>query len=107
MATIDSNHLSAFPDLALQLLEESLELNKPDDPILSSLSSPEARQFTTDRECTRRCFWLIQCMGWINGIYTYRPMRPRSVELMRQVRLPVDETSFELAKITQEPGKYF
>jgi hypothetical protein len=44
-------------------------------------------------------------MCWINGIYTYRPMRPRSIDLMRIVRLPVDEMSFELAK-SPEAGEF-
>ncbi|KAI0704283.1 hypothetical protein BC835DRAFT_1262153 [Cytidiella melzeri] len=89
-------------DLALQLLEEGLVVSRPDYQLLSTLPPAEARHFITERECIRRCFWLIQTMCWINGIYTYRPMRPRSVDLMRIVRLPVDEMSFELAK-TPEP----
>ncbi|KAI0091685.1 hypothetical protein BDY19DRAFT_931771 [Irpex rosettiformis] len=89
-------------DLALQLLEEALVVSRPDYQLTSTLASAEARQFITERECIRRCFWLVQTMCWINGIYTYRPMRPRSVDLMRIVRLPVDEMSFELAK-TPEP----
>lgn len=93
-------------DLALQILEESLYIEKPDHEILSPPLSPGSRTLCIERECTRRCFWLIQCMGWINGIYTYRPLRPRSVEMMRQVRLPSDETSFELVVPVQISGDY-
>lgn len=92
-------------DLALQLLEEALVVSRPDYQLSTTLPPAEARQFITERECIRRCFWLVQTMCWINGIYTYRPMRPRSVDLMRIVRLPVDEMSFELAK-TPEPGEW-
>ncbi len=88
--------LAPTADLALRLLEESLEVHKPDDEVQHTPSSPSV-DFYIERECARRCFWLIQVMGWINGIYTYRPMRPRSVQLMESIRLPVDETTFELA----------
>ncbi|GBE86576.1 hypothetical protein SCP_0904550 [Sparassis crispa] len=86
-------------DLALQLLEESLSVHKPDEPINSALSqsaSSDSLNVYIERECTRRCFWMIQCMDWVSGIYIYRPMRPRNVELMHYVRLPIDETNFEL-----------
>ena len=93
---------STFPflDVAMQVLEDALEVQRPHDPNLQpSLNDLEWRQYLIDRECTRRCFWLMQCMGWINGIYTYRPMRPRNVELMKIVPLPIDEDSFELGKL--------
>ncbi|THH27475.1 hypothetical protein EUX98_g6726 [Antrodiella citrinella] len=85
-------------DLALKIMEESLDVSRADELSLTTPPlSPGARTACIERECTRRCFWLVQVMSWINGIYTFRPLRPRSVELMRHVRLPVDETSFELA----------
>ncbi|EMD39062.1 hypothetical protein CERSUDRAFT_112754 [Gelatoporia subvermispora B] len=82
-------------DLALQVLEESLEVNQLDSVVVARTHGSDTN-ILIERECTRRCFWLVQLMSWINGIYTYKPLRPRSVELMRQVPLPVDETSFEL-----------
>ena len=95
----------AKTDLALTVLEDALEVHKGDSQsFLTTLSVIEARQYTIERECTRRCFWLIQSMHWINGIYTYRPMRPRCVELMKIIPLPVDEDSFELGRIL-ETGK--
>ncbi|KAI0792118.1 hypothetical protein C8Q75DRAFT_714655 [Abortiporus biennis] len=84
-------------DLALQILEETLDITKPDYVLPSSGPlSPGARTSVTERECIRRCFWLIEAMQWINGIYTYKPLRPRTAELIKLVRLPCDETSFEL-----------
>ncbi|OCH93645.1 hypothetical protein OBBRIDRAFT_885316 [Obba rivulosa] len=82
-------------DLALQVLEESLEVHQPDSVILARALALDTN-ILIERECTRRCFWLIQLMGWINGIYTYKPLRPRSIDLMRHVPLPADETTFEL-----------
>ena len=52
------------------------------------------------RECTRRCFWLIELMVWISNIYTHRDVRPRMVELADVVRLPIDEITFELTSVT-------
>ncbi|PCH44218.1 hypothetical protein WOLCODRAFT_138836 [Wolfiporia cocos MD-104 SS10] len=93
-----TKHYKYF-DLALRVLEESLEIHIPDERWRRTASppAPDALDTYIARECARRCFWLIQCMGWINAIYTYRPMRPRSVEMMTTVRLPIDETTFELA----------
>lgn len=94
------------PDLAMQFLEGTLQVTQPDEALAAGVVPANMRNFTVERECVRRCFWLVQTMFWINGIYTYRPLRPRSVELMRQVRLPGDEASFELGKIATQPGKY-
>ncbi|KAI0924578.1 hypothetical protein AcW2_005430 [Taiwanofungus camphoratus] len=83
-------------DIAMTILENDLEVHKPDDRLHRNSASLDYHDTYVERECTRRCFWFIQCMSWINGIYTYKPMRPRSVELMPYVRLPIDETNFEL-----------
>ena len=69
-------------------------MDKPDDQVKGRT---EGLDFCIERECTRRCFWLIQCMSWISGIYIYKPMRPRSLELTEKIRLPIDETTFDLA----------
>ena len=53
-----------------------------------------------DRECARRCFWLIMLMAWISNIYTHRGIQPRMAELANIVRLPIDETTFELTSLT-------
>ncbi|GJE90984.1 Zn(II)2Cys6 transcription factor [Phanerochaete sordida] len=92
-------------DLALQVLEDALEVQKADSQTPHADLSPiEARQYNIERECTRRCFWLVQAMEWVNGIYTYRQMRPRSAELTRVLPLPLDENSFELGRT--QPAEY-
>lgn len=93
-----TKHYKYF-DLALRVLEESLEVHVPDDKARrpASPTPPDSLDMYIERECSRRCFWLIQLMGWINAIYTYRPLRPRCVEMMATVRLPIDETTFDLA----------
>lgn len=69
-------------------------MEKPDDQVQGRT---DGLDFCIERECTRRCFWLIQCMSWISGIYIYKPMRPRSLEMTKKIRLPIDETTFDLA----------
>lgn len=86
--------LLALADLALKVLEESLAVEKSDDQVKGRT---DGLDFCIERECTRRCFWLIQCMSWISGIYIYKPMRPRSLEMTKKIRLPIDETTFDLA----------
>ena len=89
----------------MQFLEGTLQVTQPDEALAVNVPAANMRDFTVERECVRRCFWLVQVMFFINGIYTYRPLRPRTVELVRKVRLPVDENSFELARITSQPGE--
>ncbi|KAH9945716.1 hypothetical protein B0H21DRAFT_743677 [Amylocystis lapponica] len=88
-----TKHFRYF-ELALQVLEESLEIHRPDGPL--NRADPESVNAAIERECARRCFWLIQCMNWITCIYTFKPIRQRSVELMAITKLPIDETNFEL-----------
>ena len=92
-----------FADLALKVLEESLAVEKPDDQVQGRT---DGLDFCIERECTRRCFWLIQCMSWISGIYIYKPMRPRSLEMTKKIRLPIDETTFDLAAHWSSASEY-
>ncbi|TBU43512.1 hypothetical protein BD309DRAFT_864118 [Dichomitus squalens] len=94
-----TRHFRYF-ELALQVLEGSLEVDRPDNSAPPSPTDPGALMDFVDRECTRRCFWLIQLMAWISNIYTHRDVRPRMVELADVVRLPIDETTFELTSVT-------
>ncbi|KAF7794476.1 hypothetical protein EIP86_005610 [Pleurotus ostreatoroseus] len=89
-------------DLAMQFLEGTLQITQPDAALAAGVAPARLRDYTVERECVRRCFWLVQTMCWINGIYTFRPLRPRSVELVRAVRLPAEEAGFELARMGGE-----
>lgn len=93
-------------DIALQLLEEGLDVHKPDSPNTAQAATSETLNRLIDRECTRRCFWLVQAMEWINTIYTYKPIRESSLKLIPHVRLPIDETNFELA-VNKASGECF
>jgi hypothetical protein len=90
-----------LPDLALQIVE-SLGVHKPDVPTLTPLPSPEYIHASIDRECVRRIFWFIHFADLTSAIYLKSPMPPKENELV--LRLPVDETSFELAVHSTLPG---
>jgi Fungal specific transcription factor domain len=82
-------------DLALHILD-SLGVHKPDNPTLTPVPSPEFIQASIERECVRRIFWLIHLVDLVFCIYLKRPIPPKDPSEL-QLRLPVDETSFELA----------
>ena len=92
-------------ELALQVLEGSLEVHRSDNAAPPSPTDSDALMEFIDRECTRRCFWLIQIMAWISNIYTRKPIRPRMAELADLVRLPIDETTFELAVLSSSASE--
>ncbi|OSD03104.1 hypothetical protein PYCCODRAFT_1410100 [Trametes coccinea BRFM310] len=94
-----TRHFRYF-ELALQVLEGSLEVHQSDNTAPPSPTDADALIEFIERECTRRCFWLIQTLAWISYIYTRKPILPRMFELADLVRLPIDETTFELAVLS-------
>ena len=85
-------------ELALQVLESSLEVHRTDHVTLAPLPADSNSYLEfIDRECTRRCFWLIHIMALINNICTRKPIWPRMAELADLIRLPTNETTFESA----------
>jgi hypothetical protein len=91
-------------DLALQIVE-NLGVHKPDDPAPTAAPSPEFIEASIERECVRRIFWLIRLVDLMSAIYFKRPVPNKDRELT--LRLPVDETSFELAVHSTHPGRFF
>ncbi|KAF5383734.1 hypothetical protein D9615_003526 [Tricholomella constricta] len=81
-------------DLAMQIVE-SLNVYQHDYPTLTPVPSPEFIQASIEREAVRRIFWLIHLMHILASIYFKKPMEPLREHGMR-LRLPADETSFEL-----------
>lgn len=81
-------------DLALQILEEDLSVHEQNYPILTPVPTPEFVFASVDRECARRAFWLIRFMHLTAFTFYYVPIPPKPLDL--SLRLPVDETSFEL-----------
>jgi hypothetical protein len=88
-------------DLALQIVK-GLGVHSPDHLLLTPLPSPEFIQSSVERESLRRVFWLIQMLDVMIAIYFKRPLNSSECDL--RVRLPADETSFELAVHSTLPG---
>lgn len=73
-----------------------------DSTVLTPHPSPELIDACIERECARRVFWLIyisDCFGWM----LYRRVR-LATESQMNLRLPIDETSFEISPLTAVPG---
>ncbi|TFY61258.1 hypothetical protein EVG20_g7129 [Dentipellis fragilis] len=84
-----------YQELALKILEEDLHVHEQNNPVLTPVPTPDLIFTAIDRECTRRAFWLIRFLSITSNMYYDWPMPQKAVDLT--VRLPVDETSFELA----------
>ncbi|KAG6857470.1 hypothetical protein H0H87_003537 [Tephrocybe sp. NHM501043] len=85
---------SRYHDLTMQLIE-SLNVYQHDYPTLTPVPSPEFIQASIEREAVRRMFWIIHLLDNLAFIYFKKPMEGLQ-EPGRRLRLPVDETSFEL-----------
>ncbi|KAG6886228.1 hypothetical protein C0993_010790 [Termitomyces sp. T159_Od127] len=94
--TMDGNVYwdSRYHDLAMQLIE-SLNVYQHDYPTLTPVPSPDFIQASIEREAVRRMFWIIHFLDNLAWIYFKQPMQGLS-ESGRHLRLPVDETTFEL-----------
>ncbi|KAG6812742.1 hypothetical protein H0H92_000788 [Tricholoma furcatifolium] len=94
LKTKDKTWDSRYHDLAMQLIE-SLNVYQPDYPTLTPVPSPEFIQASIEREAVRRMFWIIHFLDNLAWIYFKKPMESLQ-EPGRRLRLPVDETTFEL-----------
>jgi hypothetical protein len=90
-------------DIAAKILFEALDIASPKSPPLSPKPTVEEMSRMTERECARRCYWIIYFLHFISTACT-RNVRRFSADGML-MRLPVDETSFELGIQSQTPGK--
>jgi hypothetical protein len=88
-------------DLALQIVE-SLNVYQPDYPTLTPIPSPEFIQASIEREALRRIFWLIHLMDVMAFIFFKKPIVGLREQGLR-LRLPADETTFELG-VSTLPG---
>lgn len=93
--------LTSLVDLALQIVE-SLGVHVPDIPTLTPMPSPEFIHQAIERESVRRIFWLIHFMDVNASILYKKPISYRESQL--RLRLPADETSFELGVHSTLPG---
>ena len=78
---------------------------QPDYPTLTPVPSPEFIQNSIERESIRRIFWLIHVMDIMRSVYFKQPTSNLGEQGMR-LRLPADETSFELGVHSTLPGEF-
>jgi len=83
---------------------EGLGVHSPEHPTLTPVPSQEFVQRAIEREAIRRIFWLIHFLDVMASIYFKKPVTFADVEL--RLRLPVDETSFELGVHSTLPGMF-
>jgi hypothetical protein len=102
LASFDRIFSCPCPDLALQIIE-NLGVHEPDHPTLTPMPSPDFIHQSIQREAVRRIFWLIHLLDVMASIYFKKPTTFTSSDL--RLRLPVDETSFELGVHSTLPGK--
>jgi len=73
-----------------------------DYTILTPDPSPEFINAAIDRECARRVFWLIFISDCVASVLYRRNILATESQL--SLRLPMDETCFELSPHTALPG---
>lgn len=95
-------HSYFLVELALSILKEDLHIQ---DEYHGSLASAPTSSFELDaisRECARRAFWYIQLMHLT--AFTYFQIPAPSIPMDLNLRLPVDEASFEFGAHNSQSG---
>lgn len=78
---------------------------QPDYPTLTPVPSPDFIQNSIERESVRRIFWLIHITDIMRRVFFKQPAGNLGEQGMR-LRLPADETSFELGVHSTLPGEF-
>ena len=110
-----------FRALSLQLIE-AMNVHTPEHPLITPVPSAALINESIERECVRRIFWMIYIMdctrsiyfGWQGGAHISASSKAPSIgggvlgfsEAELRLRLPVDETSFELGTVHQSLPEY-
>lgn len=68
------------------------------------MPSPDFIHQSFKREAVRRIFWLIHLLDVMASVYFKKPTTFTSSDL--RLRLPVDETSYELGVHSTLPGEF-
>ncbi|KAJ7890675.1 hypothetical protein B0H14DRAFT_2690299 [Mycena olivaceomarginata] len=97
----DAPATSRYRDLALQVVQ-ALGVLTSDHPVSAAIPTADSISASIERECVRRVFWVIHIMDLLQvSLHTQRPVSLSDTQL--RLRLPVDETSFELAVHSTSP----
>ncbi|KAJ6581375.1 fungal-specific transcription factor domain-containing protein [Mycena capillaripes] len=87
-------------ELALQIVQ-ALGVHNSEHPVVTPVPTADFIHTSIERECVRRIFWIIHIMDLQTSIYTQRPVSLSDAQL--RLRLPMDETSFELTVHSTSP----
>ncbi|KAF9245240.1 fungal-specific transcription factor domain-containing protein [Melanogaster broomeanus] len=90
----------SYHQYALTIVEK-LGIFDSDSTVLTPHPSPEFIDACIERECARRVFWLVFVSDCMGSVLYGRPLL--ATESQRSLRLPIDETSFELSPHTAIP----
>ncbi|KAJ6591681.1 fungal-specific transcription factor domain-containing protein [Mycena vulgaris] len=83
-----------YRDTTLQIIQ-ALGLHNSEHSVITPVPSADFIHASIERESVRRIFWLIHILDLHLSVYTQRLVTLSDNQL--RLRLPVDETSFELA----------
>lgn len=89
-------------ELLLSILKEDLRIQDEYPPSLSSTPTITFQLDAIGRECARRAFWYIRLMHLTAFTYLQIPAPPIPMEL--DLRLPLDEASFEFGAHNSQTG---
>ncbi|KAJ7672660.1 fungal-specific transcription factor domain-containing protein [Mycena rosella] len=91
---------SRYRDLALQIVQ-ALGLHNSEHPVITPVPTADFIHASIERESVRRIFWVTHILSLHLSAYTQRLVSLSDSQL--RLRLPVDETSFELAVHSTSP----
>jgi len=85
---------ATYYEVAIEVLD-TLSIFKTSSPPVTSAPSAEYIDAAINQECLRRVFWHIHISDLMASVLYKRPIKTSESQL--HLRLPVDETSFELS----------
>ncbi|KAK7030727.1 fungal-specific transcription factor domain-containing protein [Favolaschia claudopus] len=91
---------SRYRELVLQIIQV-LGVHAPEPPASTPNPDAEFIQNSIEAECVRRIFWMVHISDLRSGLYHRKFISLSDAQL--RLRLPVDETSFELAVHSSSP----
>jgi hypothetical protein len=92
-----------FAELALSILKEDLRVQDEHPPGLAPAPTTSFVPDAIGRECSRRAFWYIKLMHLTAFSYYQIPTPSIALDL-KNLRLPVDEASFEFCAHNSQSG---
>ena len=89
--------------MALRILND-LDVYQKDNPVMVPFPGIEQKHAAVERECLRRTYWLIHLIGLLSPVFVKGRIFMQRQE--PKLRLPCDETNFELSTYAALSGEY-